>query len=68
MVVVQSLIDGGENGLCDLLAPVDVVAAVGEDFRLDDRHNAVRLADGSIARQNVGVLLDRLVAGGVLAW
>ena len=43
----------------DLVAGVDVVVAVHQHFGLDDRHDAVLLAERRIARQRVRVGIDR---------
>lgn len=66
-MVGEGLVDEGQDGLGDLLAPFQVVVAVGEDFWLDDRHDPVGLADGGVAGQHVGVLEDGLVGWGLVA-
>ena len=43
----------------DLVAAVDVVVAVHQHFRLDDRHDLRGLAQRGIARQRMGVGVDR---------
>lgn len=67
VVVVQRLVDGGQDGLGDLLGAVQVMVTIGQHLGLNDGHDALRLADGGVTGQHVGVLQDRLVAGGVLA-
>ena len=52
VVVVESLVDSGQNGLGHLLGTIQVVITVREHFRLDDRDQSVSLADRSIASLN----------------
>jgi hypothetical protein len=67
MVVAECLIDGSQDDFSDFLATVKIVLTVGQDFWLDNWNNALRLANGSIASQNIGVLQNSLIAGSVLA-
>lgn len=67
MMVAQCLVDGSQDDFSDLLATVQVMVTIGQDFRLNNWDNALRLADGSITSQNVGIFQDGLVAWGVLA-
>ena len=48
MVVVESLVDGGQNSLSHLLSAIQVMITVREHFGLDDWDQSVGLADGSI--------------------
>lgn len=66
VVVGQGLVDRSEDLLGDLLAPLEVVVAVGKDLGLDDRHYSGALADGRVAGQDVGVLEDGQLGGAVL--
>lgn len=66
VMVGQRLVDERENRLGDLLGAVQVVIAVGEDLGLDDRDDAVHLADRGVTGEDVGVFEDRLVRWGVL--
>ena len=43
----------------DLVAAVDVVIAIHQHFRLDDRHDLRGLAQRGVARQRMGVDADR---------
>jgi hypothetical protein len=45
VVVAQSLVDGGEDDLGDLLATFQIVITIGQDFWFNDWNNALRLAD-----------------------
>jgi len=45
VVVVEGLVNGGQNGLCDLLCSVQVVVTIGKNLRLDNGNDAVSLAD-----------------------
>ena len=58
LVVVERLVDGGEDALGDGGAGLDVVGAVGEDLGLDDGDEAVLLADERVPGEALGVLLD----------
>ena len=51
-----------EHRLGDLEAAVDVVIAVHQHLGLDDRHDLRRLAERGVARQRMGVGVDRGVA------
>ena len=51
-----------ESSVRDLGAALDVVRAVHEHFRLDDRHDSGFLAQGRIARQRVGVGVNAEIA------
>ncbi len=55
----QLLENGLQHQAGDLLAPFDAVLAVHQHLRLDHRHDLVRLAQGGVAGQGVGVGLDR---------
>ena len=46
-----------------LAAALDVVVAVHQHFRLDDRHDVGRLAERGVAGQRVGVGLDGALLG-----
>jgi hypothetical protein len=59
LVVVERLVDGGEDALGGGGAGVDVVPAVGEDLGLDDGDEAVLLADQRVPGEALGVQLDR---------
>ena len=48
-----------QNGLGDLGTAVDAVIAVDQDLGLNDRHDAMLLADRGIAGKRFGVGLDR---------
>jgi hypothetical protein len=58
LVVVERLVDGGEDALGGGGAGLDVVPAVGEDLGLDDGDEPVLLADQRVPREPLGVLLD----------
>ena len=47
--------------LGDVLAACDVMVAVHQHFRLDDRHDAVFLRQRGIARQRLGIGIDAVV-------
>jgi hypothetical protein len=63
LVVVERLVDGGEDALRDGGAGLDVVAAVGEDLGLDDGHEPELLADERVPREALGVLPDGELGG-----
>lgn len=65
VVVGECLVDKREHSLCDLLATDNVMVAVGEDLRLDNRYNTVHLTDGRVTGEDVGVFHDGLVRGRV---
>lgn len=67
VVVAQCLVASGQNGLSHLHASVQIVVTIGQNLWLNNWNNALRLANGCITGQNVGVLHNCLVAGGVLA-
>ena len=58
LVIVQSLEDGCEDSLGDGLADFDAVVAVHQDFRLDDRDDAVSLADRSVSGESFSGVQD----------
>ena len=58
VLVEHGLHDSAEDELGDAGALVDRVAAIGEDLGLDDGHEAVVLADGTVAGKGVGSLAD----------
>lgn len=49
LVVVQRLEDGCEHSLGDGLADLDAVVSVNQDFRFDDRNDAVGLANRGVS-------------------
>src|SRR5260370_30171194 len=48
-----------QNGARDFLAALDRMSAVHQDFRLNDRHDVVFLAESRVARQGMSIGLDR---------
>mmetsp|Transcript_25209 Transcript_25209/g.65125 ORF Transcript_25209/g.65125 Transcript_25209/m.65125 type:complete len:247 (+) Transcript_25209:255-995(+) len=58
VVVAELLVARRDHLLGDDLRRLDRVVAVHEHLRLDDRHEAVRLADRRVPRKRLGVLLD----------
>lgn len=58
VVVEHGLHHGGEDVLRDAGALLDGVVTVGEDLGLDDGHETVVLADGTVAGEGVGGLAD----------
>mmetsp|Transcript_43461 Transcript_43461/g.136283 ORF Transcript_43461/g.136283 Transcript_43461/m.136283 type:complete len:427 (+) Transcript_43461:265-1545(+) len=64
VVVGERLVAGGEDLLGNDRGGLDAVLAVHEHLRLDDGHEAVRLADGGVAREGVRVLVDGELARG----
>ena len=46
--VLPHLVHGGQNFFRNLLATDKVVITVGQDLRLDDRHDPSALTDGSV--------------------
>lgn len=58
VVITQSLVDGGQHLLSDILAALQVVVPIGEDFGLHNGHNAILLADAGVTGQDVGILHD----------
>jgi hypothetical protein len=48
-----------QHGLGNLGAAREAVVTVDQDFGLDDRHDALLLADRRIARQRMRIGLDR---------
>ena len=58
VVVVKSLDDGSVNFHEDLNSGIDVVVAIGKDFRLNDWDKTVVLADSSVSCQSPCVFLD----------
>lgn len=49
MVVIEGLVDGGEDGLRDRGTLLDVVASVGEHLRLHDGHQPILLTYNGVA-------------------
>ena len=58
LLIVELLEGLLEHPLGDLAAAVDVVVAVHQHFRLDDRHDLRRLAERGIARERMRVGVD----------
>lgn len=56
------LVDSGEHLLGNGGAHLDAVGAVGEDLRLHNGNQAVRLTDRGVARQAVSVLQSQINA------
>src|SRR3546814_11695926 len=54
----QLVVDAAQHLLGDLFADIDVVIAVHQHFRLDDRNAAGLLRHRRVARQRVGVGAD----------
>ena len=67
VVVAESLVDGRQSPLGGVDAGLEVVVAVGEDFRLHDGAEAVHLADAGVSGQDVGVLSDGQLCGSPVA-
>merc|ERR1719213_319055 len=65
-VLLDLLVDGGQDLLLDLHGRLDVVDAVDHDLGLDDGHEAGLLADARVAREVLGRDLDREVRGAVV--
>lgn len=63
VVIVERLVAGREHALCHVSAAIDVVVTINEDLWLDDRDQAVLLADDGVASQSIGVLVDRELTG-----
>mmetsp|Transcript_5691 Transcript_5691/g.23652 ORF Transcript_5691/g.23652 Transcript_5691/m.23652 type:complete len:432 (+) Transcript_5691:393-1688(+) len=59
LVVRELLVARRDDLLGDLGGDLDRVGAVHEDLGLDDGHEAVGLADRRVARERLGVLVDR---------
>lgn len=66
-MIAQCLVDGGQYCFGHLLATVQIVIAIGQNFRLNNWHNTLRLANRSVTCQHVGILQDGLIAGSVLS-
>jgi hypothetical protein len=67
VLVLEGLEDEREDSFGDLLADLDGVGSVAEDFGLNDGDESVILADGGVSGEAPGVLLDGQVgwaAGG----
>ena len=62
LVVTPHLVHSGNDSLRDGGAGLNGVVTIGQDLGLHDRHKTVLLADLSVARQPVRVLMDRLPA------
>lgn len=58
IIVAEGLEDGCVHLFADFLAFVNGVVSVGENFRLNDRHEATLLANGCITSQSSGILLN----------
>lgn len=67
MMIVQCFVHGGQNGFGDLLAAVQIVITIGQNFWLNNWNDAICLANGCIACENVGIFQNGLVAWGVFA-
>ena len=55
MVVTQSLVDSSQDRLSYILAALQVMVPIRENFRLHNGYNAILLSDASIMGQNISV-------------
>merc|ERR1712227_513545 len=67
VVVIESLVDSGQDCLCHLLASLKTVVSITENFRFNNWHESGCLTRGSVSCQNIGILHDCLVTGSILA-
>lgn len=63
VVVQHGLHDGGKHTLGHLGADIDAVASILEDLGLNDGHESILLADGSVAGKRMSGLSDGKLGG-----